>query len=200
MEKLHNTLTRVDSWKLTVLELCFSLEIPSFPFATLCFNLQFLYVVFLLVCYSFWKLTFWVTSWLFRSTVDFCWLFLKKAQCLQKGKNVKNMRKTWGKIRVWQVIVYLVVCFTIHWYKWSLPLLCSCLFSNVAAGKFHITMKSLLTFIYRKISRKHLVNMVKEPWRVRELVMREEDVSTPRIHRTRWEPFRWFKFVYAGPD
>ena len=24
--------------------------------------------------------------------------------------------------------------------------------------------------------------------------MREEGVSTPRIHRTRWEPFRWFGF------
>ncbi|KAK2436185.1 hypothetical protein QL285_021192 [Trifolium repens] len=23
--------------------------------------------------------------------------------------------------------------------------------------------------------------------------MREEGVSTPRIHRTRWEPFRWFE-------
>ena len=22
--------------------------------------------------------------------------------------------------------------------------------------------------------------------------MREEGISTPRIHRTRWEPFRWF--------
>jgi hypothetical protein len=40
--------------------------------------------------------------------------------------------------------------------------------------------------------------MVKEPWRVRELVMRGEGVSTPRIHRTRWEPFRWLKVRLRG--
>jgi hypothetical protein len=70
---------------------------------------------------------------------------------------------------------------------------------GVAAGKFHITMKSLLTFIYSGRGKKNIMktlnNMVKEPWRVRELVMREECISTPRIHRTRWEPFRWFRFV-----
>ena len=59
------------------------------------------------------------------------------------------------------------------------------------------TMKSPLTFIYPGRGKgnitKTFIYMVKEPWRVRELVMREEGVSTPRIHRTRWEPFRWFR-------
>jgi hypothetical protein len=49
----------------------------------------------------------------------------------------------------------------------------------------------------RKISQKTLIYMVKESWRVRELVTRREGISTPRINRTRWEPFRWFMFVCA---
>jgi hypothetical protein len=44
------------------------------------------------------KLTFLVKGWLFRSTVDFCWLFLKRAQCWQKGKNVKIWERNWAKL------------------------------------------------------------------------------------------------------
>ena len=67
----------------------------------------------------------------------------------------------------------------------------------VAGWKISIlTMKSPLTFMYpgrgKKNITKTFINMVNEPWRVRELVMRGEGISTPRIHRTRWEPFRWF--------
>jgi hypothetical protein len=44
-------------------------------------------------------------------------------------------------VEVCSVIVYLVVCFTIHWFKWSLPLLCSCLFGNgVLSSLFYYSL------------------------------------------------------------